>query len=127
MVRRLGVVVVTIAAVLTFAIPAVAEHPPSRATYRAIHRALNRDNITTKMRWVRVSSDGPYALVKTRAQGAGGQLAWILLHRHHLRWMLGPVISDEGMACNAAPRAVIRDLQLLRYADGRRCSGPYRR
>ncbi len=48
-----------------------------------------------------------------------------LFHRAH-RWRIVTVISDQGLQCDQAPQAVIRDLHLIRHADGGRCYGPYR-
>lgn len=125
---RLIAALVTAVVSLAAAAPALAEHRPSPPTRRAIVRALHRYSPAIRVLSTRVSSRGPYALAHTQLRGLD-QRGWILLSRHDWRWRVVSVISvisDQGMRCDQAPRSVIHDLHLLRYADGHTCSGSFR-
>ena len=104
---------------------ALAEHRPDNGQLLAIAAALRRSiGPDVRVISVEVSSRGPYALVS--AVNRIGMPGWIVVRDRDRRWRVVSVISDQGLRCDAVPRAVVADLHLLRYADGRRCSGPYR-
>jgi hypothetical protein len=93
-----------------------AERPASRSEFAAVNRtlAVSERSLHTRLRWVHVSTAGPFAL----AYLTGGQTSAILLRGSHLSWRGLAAISDEGLRCGLAPAAVIEDLQLDRYNDG---------
>jgi hypothetical protein len=122
--RSRSALVVTVAVFFGIAVSATAEHLPSSATAQAITRAVQTGPVRVRVVWIRVSSRGPYALAHVTSHASGP--ADILVHDVRRHWRLVSVISDEAWPAIRRPRAVIRDLHLLRDADGRRCCGRYR-
>lgn len=98
-----------------------AEHAASRATFRKIDRKLRPSARTLHdhLASVELSDQGPYAL----AHEVGGQGYRLLLRRgRHGRWRLvADVTEATDFPCGAAPRAVVRDLHVLRYVPRHRC------
>jgi hypothetical protein len=101
---------------------AVAEHRASRATFNAIDRLLTPSarTLDDHLASVEVNSFGPYAL----ALESGGQGYRELLKHKRGHWRNIAVVSEStGLQCSVAPRAVTKDLHLLRYVPAHRCDG----
>lgn len=116
---RVAAAIVAVAASLALALPvaAGAEHLAGKAVFKEIEEYLGPSAATLEdhLASVELSDAGPYALVHE----AGGQGYYAVLRRSHSHWRDLATISDEGLRCGLVPRGVIRDLHLLRYADGR--------
>jgi hypothetical protein len=115
---RFGVAIFAVAAGLSLGLPVVAGagHPAGKTVFKEIDDYLSPSAATLKdhLASVELSDAGPYALVHE----AGGQDYYAVLKRSHGHWRDLATISDQGLPCGLVPRAVVRDLHLLRYSDG---------
>ena len=115
---RVGAAILAVLAGLSLALPvaAGAEHPAGKVVFKEIDEYLSpsASTLDDHLAWAKLSDAGPYALVHE----AGGQDYYAVLRRRHGHWRVLATISDEGLRCGLVPRAVIRDLHLLRYKDG---------
>jgi hypothetical protein len=107
---------VVAALVLALSVAAGAEHPAGKTVLKEINDYLSPSAATLEdhLASVELSDAGPYALVHE----AGGQDYYAVLKRSHGHWRDLATISDQGLPCGLVPRAVVRDLQLVRYSDG---------
>jgi hypothetical protein len=115
---RVGATIFAVVGSLILALPvtAGAEHPAGKAVFKEIDDYLSPSAATLEdhLASVELSDAGPYALVHE----AGGQDYYAVLLRSHGHWRDLATISDQGLPCGLVPRAVVRDLHLLNYADG---------
>jgi hypothetical protein len=106
------------AAYLTVCVGIAAAERPARPTeFAAINHyfAATERTLHVKLRWVHVSTRGPYALAYLAGKG---QISANVMRGAGTHWSGLGAISDEGLRCGLVPLAIVAELNLERYNEG---------
>lgn len=96
---------------------AIAERPARPAEFAAINHyfVATERTLHVTLRWVHVSTRGPYALAYLAGKGG---ISANVLRGAGTHWSGLGAISDEGLHCGLVPPAIVAELNLERYNEG---------